>query len=68
MTYLYHLEYVTKHQLGYSDMVTGYNKQNYRMAETDTFTSFVTYILLTTGMNLIGQTKILTDYGRYEPV
>ena len=29
---LYHLEYVTKHHLGYSDMVTGYNKQNYRMA------------------------------------
>jgi hypothetical protein len=28
--------------------------------------SFVTYILLTTGMNLIGRTKILTDYGRYE--
>jgi len=30
------------------------------------YTSFVTYILLTTGMNLKGQTKILTDYGRYE--
>ena len=30
------------------------------------FTSFVTYILVTTGMNLIGQTKILTDCGIYE--
>ena len=29
-------------------------------------TSLVTYILLTTGMNLIGQTKIMTDYGRYK--
>ena len=33
---------------------------------TDTFISFVTHILLTTGMNLIGQTKLLTDYGRYK--
>jgi len=33
---------------------------------TDTFTYFVTYILLTTRMNLIGQTKSLTDYGRYK--
>jgi len=33
---------------------------------TDNFTSFITYILVTTGMNLIGQTKILTDCGRYE--
>ena len=33
---------------------------------TNNFTSFNTYILVTTGMNLIGQTKILTDCGRYE--
>jgi len=36
------------------------------MKRTDTFTSFVTYILLTTEMNLIGLMKSLTDYGRYE--
>ena len=29
---LYCLEYVTTHHLGYSDMVTGYHKQKYRMA------------------------------------
>ena len=33
---------------------------------TDSFTSFVTYIFLTIGMNLIGQMKILTDYGWFE--
>ena len=33
---------------------------------TNNFTSFDTYILVTTGMNLIGQTKILTDCRRYE--
>jgi len=32
----------------------------------DTSASLVTYILLTTGMNLIVRVKILTDYGRYE--
>ena len=36
------------------------------MNRADTFTFFVTYILLTTEINVIGQTKILTDYGRYE--
>jgi len=30
---LYRLEYVTKHHLGYSNMVTGYNKHKYRMAQ-----------------------------------
>ena len=30
-----------------------------------TFTSFITCILLASGMNLIGQMKILTDCGRY---
>ena len=36
------------------------------VTRTDNFTSFVIYILVTIGMNLIGQTKILTDCGRYK--
>ena len=36
------------------------------VTKTDNFTFLVTYILVTTGMNLIGQMKILTDCGRYE--
>ena len=37
---LYHLEYVTTHHLGYSNMVTGYNKQKYRMAPCIFFSHF----------------------------
>jgi len=37
---LYCLEYVTTHHLVYSGMVTGYNKQNYRMAPCVFFSHF----------------------------
>ena len=37
---LYRLEYMTTHHLVYSGMVTGYNKQNYRMAPCVFFSHF----------------------------
>jgi hypothetical protein len=36
------------------------------MMKHDRYLHILRYILLSTGMNLIGQTKILRDYGRYE--
>jgi len=36
------------------------------MMKRDQYLHILRYILLTTGMNLIGQMKILTDCGRYE--
>jgi len=38
--FLYCLEYATKHYMGYSDMVTGYNKHNYRKTQCVFFSHF----------------------------
>ena len=55
---------------GVRDKLTDYwatvDQQYTPFYRINTFTSFVTYILLTTGMNLIWQMEVLADHGRYE--